>query len=141
VVGKAGVAFNRIQYQGEPAFGLIGQTVTVGYLETHPELIFLFDSRGVFLGKLDPAASAGLALAAAVRDRRTREIETVHRAERLAEGLAANTLVQLRGAASAGDRAATGRKPAARRRKDLDRASLERRRARLAASGIWKAPQ
>jgi hypothetical protein len=139
-VQKGGVMFNTILYQGEATFGLIGQTVSVGYLETHPEFIYLFDSRGRFLGKLEPAASAGLALAAAVRDRRTRQIETVRRAEALAEKLAASGLIQLRGDQPGGELAVAGGKTPTRRSKSIDRAMRERRRARVAATGIWKAP-
>jgi hypothetical protein len=136
-VGKSGVTFNRVQYQGKVAFGLIGQTVTLGYLETHPDRLFLFDASGHFLGRLQPSASGGLDVARAVRDHRVRQIETVRRAERMADELADHALIQLRGARPVDDQPPR-RGLGSTRRKFRDQASLDRRRARVAASGIWK---
>ena len=71
--------------------------VGLGYLETRPEFLLIFDAEGKWLGKLEPAASAGEALARAVFEARRHRIETVKRDHRGAETIRDDWLIQLRG--------------------------------------------
>ena len=97
IVQKDGVQFGGIKYQGVATFAHIGETVGLGYLETHPELLHIFGADGRWLGELEPAADAGLPLSRALVAARRRQIETVDSAQRTAEGLRSDQLAQLRG--------------------------------------------
>lgn len=96
-VQKDGVQLRGIKYQGKAAFAHIGETVGLGYLDTHPQWLYIFDEKGKCLGKLEPAADAGMALANAVSESRTKQIATVKRAAHTAAGLRRELLPQLRG--------------------------------------------
>lgn len=142
VVQKDGVQFRGIMYQGQATFAHIGEEVDCGFLETRPDLLHLFDSnhgRERWLGKLEPAADAGAALARAVVEARRHRIETFERAQRNARDLRKELLVQLRG----GDLEIPGAIPVPdtepRGRRSSSRADDRKRDlARIAESDIWR---
>lgn len=142
-IQKDGVEFNGIMYQGPGTFAHIDEEIIRGSLVTRPDFLHVFDPNHggdeVWLGRLTPAADAGVAMARAVYDARRYQIETVERAQRLADDLCKEMLVQLRGGIVEEPGAdPVEHRPSRRRGTKKEDDSLKKRQARNADSPIWK---
>ena len=140
-VTRAGVELNGITYQGLATATHVGDTLEAGWLASHPEFVDLFDparrESEQWLGRLQAMPAASDRLSGAIRDARTKLVETWERAEGRGRELRAAGIVQLRG----GDVADPGAAPATTKRSPRPRGvptPNEHRRARVAGATIWK---
>jgi hypothetical protein len=143
ILQKDGVEFRTITHHHVGGtFGHIGEEVIVGYLDTRPDFIHVFDTnhgKEQWLGKLGPSVDAGRSVAKAVVEARKRQIETFERADQFANGKRDEMLVQLRGGIVEDPGSKPVSSPSSKPKSKASEAeALKRRLDRLAASNVWK---
>jgi hypothetical protein len=139
---KDGLEFNTIMYHHVAGtFGHIGEDIIVGYLETRPDFVHVFDTnhgKEQWLGKTGPSVDADRAVAKAVVEARKRQIETFERADRFADARR-EELPQLRGGIVEVPGSKPVSDPVSKPKQAASNAEdLKLRLDRLAASNVWK---